>query len=78
MGAESVSGVAKHPLGFRSLCSKSGEDEGPYLEYAIHEGNGFVVCGVVWVGFVWFVDEFRGTNAPFFWRVAMFCHDLEE
>jgi len=78
VGAESVSGVVEHPFGLRRLCSDSGEDGSPYLEYTIYEGNGFVVRRVIWVGFVGFVYKFRGTNAPFSRRVAMFGHYLEE
>ena len=78
VGAESVSGVAEYPLRLRRLCSDSGEDGCPYLEYSVHEGNGFVVRRAVWVGFIGFVYKFRGTNAQFSRRVAMSSHYLEE
>jgi hypothetical protein len=77
VGAESVRGVAEYPLGLPRVCSDSGEDGSPYLEYAIHEGNGSVVRRVVWVSFVGFVYKFRGTNAQFPRRVAIFGHNLE-
>jgi len=50
VGAKSVRGVIEYSLGLRRLCSDSGEDGCPYLEYAIHEGDRSVVCRVVWVG----------------------------
>ena len=78
VGAESVSGVVEHPLGLRRLRSDHGEDGGPYLEYAINEGNRSIVRRVVWVGFAGFVYKLRGTNAPFSRCVAMFGHYLEE
>ena len=49
-----------------------------YLEDAIYEGDGPVVRRVAWIGFVRLVYLFRGAaSAPFFWRVAMFGHYLE-
>ena len=78
MGAESVRGVAKHPFGLLRLCSDSGEDGSPYLEYAVHDNNGYVVRWSVWVGFLGFVYKFRGNNAPFLRRLAIFGHYLEE
>ena len=78
MGAESVSGVVEHPLGLRRVCSDSGEDGSHYREYAIYEGNGSVVRRFVWVSFVGFVYKFRGNNAQFSRRVAMFGIFLEE
>jgi hypothetical protein len=78
VGAESVSGVAEDPLRLRRMGSDCGEDRCPDLKYAVHEGNGSVVRRVVWVGFIGFVYEFYGANAPFPMCVALFGHSLEE
>ena len=77
-GVESVRGVLEQLLGLRRLSSCSGEDGRPYLEYAIHEGNGSVVRRGVWVGFVGFVCQFCAANAPFLCHIAMIGHYLEE
>ena len=74
VGAETFRGVAAYPLGFRRLCSDSGEDRCPNLKNAIHEGNGYVVRRVVWVCFVGFLYKFCGTNAPFLRRVVVCSH----
>jgi hypothetical protein len=76
MGAESVRGVAEHPLGLRHLCSDSYEDGSPYLEYAFHESDGSAVRRVVWVRSIGFVYQCRSANAIFVMRVAMFGHCL--
>jgi len=69
----SYGGSLRKPLGLRRLCSDYGEDGSPYLEYAVHEGDGYVVCrAALWVGFVGYVYKARGTNAPFLRHVVTF------
>ncbi len=47
VGPEPIRIVTEDPFGFRSFCSYDGENGCPEFEYAVHEGDGYIVCRIV-------------------------------
>ena len=77
VGPEPIRSVTEDPFGFRSFCSYDGENGCPEFEYAVNEGDGSIVCRIVWVSFVGFVYKSSSAYTPLLGCVDMSGHELE-